>query len=383
VVTAKEIAEAARVSRSTVQRALTEHPSISRASKKRILDIARSLGYRPNRHARALVMSRQKLSYAAILTVPENSFMREVLRGINAAGEELRDSGAAVTIHFMKTIDGRRQAALIDRLVEQSVKGVVLIPVDCPEVRQAIAEGAARGTSFVTLATDIERSRRLCFVGQDNRRSGRVAGDLMSFLLARGEKIACFRGSSQFLGHTERLAGFRERYLQAHDERDLVEVVENFDSARLSERLTRELFRRHPDLRGIFIAGAGVEGVCRTVEKLGKAGRVRLVTYDLVQSERWLRNGTVDFVIDQDPVQEGIRALSALNSWVLYGEAPAEKQLMKIDIRIRDTADRDGQGTLPGGTRRPAPASAAAKKTPASKAPGKKAARRKAAPRRR
>jgi LacI family transcriptional regulator len=372
VITAKEIAEAARVSRSTVQRALTGSPSITRSTKKRILDIARTLGYRPNRHARALVMRQQNIAYAAILTVPENSFMQEVLCGIKAAGEELKDSGATVSINFMETIDGRRQARLIDRLVKQSVKGVALIPVDCEEVRRSIADGVLRGTSFVTLATDIERSGRLCFIGQDNMRSGRAAGGLMSVLLRRGDKIACFRGSSQFLGHTERLAGFRERYFETHDKADLVAVVENFDSARLSERLTRELLLRHPDLRGIFIAGAGVEGVCRTIEKLGKAGQVRMVTYDLVQSERYLRNGTVDFVIDQDPVQQGKRALGVLNSWVLYGEVPAEQQLMKIDIHTRDTVDRDGEGRHPaaGKARRPA-------------APKAAVGKRKAAPKRR
>ena len=188
MVTAKEIAEAAHVSRSTVQRALTGSISISRGTKKRILDIAKTLGYRPNRHARALVMRRQNIAYAAILTIPENSFMQEVLRGITKAGEELKDSGATVSIHFMDTIDGRRQASLIDRLVKEGIKGVVMIPVDCEEVRQAIANGVCKGTNFITLATDIQRSRRLCFVGQDNRRSGRVAGGLMSFLLRGGKR---------------------------------------------------------------------------------------------------------------------------------------------------------------------------------------------------
>jgi LacI family transcriptional regulator len=361
MVTAKEIARAAHVSRSTVQRALTGSVSVSRGTKKRILDIAKTLGYRPNRHARALVMRRQKIAYAAILTIPENTFMQAVLSGINKAGEELKDSGATVSIHFMDSIDGRRQARLIDRLVKDGVKGVVMIPVDCDEVRQAIANGVRRGTNFITLATDIQRSRRLCFVGQDNLRSGRVAGGLMSFLLRRGEKIACFRGSSQFLGHKERLDGFFERYFQTHDRKDLVGVIENFDSARLSERLTRDLLRQHPDLRGIFVAGAGVEGVCRTVKAEGRAGKIRLVTYDLVQSGRFCREGIVDFVIDQDPVQEGHRALTALHSFVVYGEELADRQLMGIDIRIRDTVDGEDRGSGKRGARRPAAAKAPAR----------------------
>ena len=340
VATAKEIAKAARISRSTVQRALSGRPSVSGETRKRVLRIARSAGYRPNRHARALVMRRQKVAYAAVLTVPENNFMQEVLKGINKAQDELKDSGGRLSIRFMEMIDGARQAQLIDQLVADSVKGIVMIPVDCKEVRQAVARGVRNGTAFVTLATDLRKSRRLCFVGQDNLGSGRVAGELMSFLLHRGEKVACFVGSLQFLGHTQRLEGFRRRYLESHTAEDIIAVIEDFDSSKLAEKQTRQLLEATPDLAGIFIAGGGVEGICRAVKSLGRAGRIRIVGYDLVQSARSCRDGIIDFVIEQDPVQQGYRALSVLNSFVLYGETPVERQLTRIDIRTKETVSQ-------------------------------------------
>lgn len=339
MITAKEIARASQVSRSTVQRALSGHPSVSERTRRRVLAIARSRGYRPNRHARALVMRRQKVEYAAVLTVPENSFMQEVLKGITRAQEELKDSGGKLSIHFMETIDGERQARLIDQLVSESVKGIVFIPVDCAAVRQAVARGVQQGTAFVSLATDLSRSSRLCFVGQDNVRSGRVAAELMGFLLRRGDPVACFVGTLQFLGHAQRLEGFRSRYAASHDAADIVAVIENADSSRLAEKQTRDLLASRPDLKGIFVAGAGLEGICRAVKAAGRAGAVRIVGYDLAQARRYCREGTVDFVIDQDPVEEGYRALNALSSFVLYGETPAERQLVRIDIRTRETVD--------------------------------------------
>ena len=339
MVTAKEIARVSRVSRSTVQRALSGHPSVSERTRRRVLAIARSRGYRPNRHARALVMRRQKVAYAAILTVPENRFMQELLRGINRAQEELKDSGGRLSIHFMETIDGELQARLIDELVDRGTKGVLLIPVDCTAVREAVDRGVRQGTAFVSLATDLSRSSRLCFVGQDNLRSGRAAAELMGFLLRRGDPVACFVGTLQFLGHAQRLEGFRSRYLESHDAADIVAVIENSDSGKLAEKQTRLLLDSRPDLRGIFVAGAGLEGVCRAVKAAGRAGSVRIVGYDLAQAGRYCREGVVDFVIDQDPVEEGYRALSALSSFIFFGETPAERQLVRIDIRTRETVD--------------------------------------------
>ena len=343
MVTAKEIAEAAHVSRSTVQRALGEDHRISLRTKSRILKIAEAMGYRPNRHAQALVMRKQNLEYSVILTIAENKFMQEVLRGINKAQDELKDSGVKVSIHFMDEIDGPQQAKLIDQLVTESKKGIVLVPIDCKEVRQAIERGSRKGTAFVTITSDIKTSRRLCFVGQDNLQSGRVAGGIMSLVLQRGDKIACIIGSTQFPGHMARLNGFRQRYLESHDEKDIVSVLENFDSARLSKSLTRELLKQHSDLRGIFVGGAGVEGICHTLVSMGLGGKIRIVTFDLVQSRRFCKEGIIDFVIDQDPVQEGYRALAVLNSFVMYKEVPPTNHFTKIDIRTRETVDLYGE----------------------------------------
>ena len=339
MVTAKKIAEAARVSRSTAQRVLSGNPRVSEETRTRVQEIAASFGYRPNRHARALVMRQQRLEYAAILTVPENVFMLEVLKGVKRAQEDLRDSGVNVAIQFLDTIDGCKQAQLINRLVGEGTRGIVFISIDCAEVRQAIADGVRRGTAFVSMVTDIRHSRRISFVGQDNTRSGRVAGGLMGTLLPPGGKVACFVGSRQFRAHMERLEGFRERFLDSHCEGDIVAVVENFDNSALSDRLTGDLLGRIPDLRGIFIAGAGVEGVCRHVVGRGLGGKIRMVTFDLVQSRDFCRDGVIDFVIDQGPVQEGYRSLMVLNSYVMDGEVPQEKLYTKIDIRTRDNLE--------------------------------------------
>ncbi len=339
MVTAKKIAEAAKVSRSTVQRALSGSEKVAPRTKKRILTIAGTFGYRPNRQARALVMRQQELAYAVIIGIPENIFYREVLKGIDKAQEELRDFGVQVTIRSMHASDGRQQADLLRSLCSQGNKGIVLVAYDCAEVRRAIDAAVGKGISVVSMVSDVPKSKRLCFVGQDHHRSGQVAGGLMSLLLERGEKVACFIGSRQFLAHTQRLQGFQQRYLESHDPEDIVEVVEDFDSSKLAAQITRELFSRHPDLRGIFVATAGVQGVCRSISELGRGGKVRMVTYDLVQSRRYSKDGIIDFVIDQDPVQEGYQALTLLNRHVMYREVPPETQLTKIDIRTRDTVD--------------------------------------------
>ncbi|TFG63323.1 MAG: LacI family transcriptional regulator, partial [Spirochaetales bacterium] len=117
MINAKKIAELAQVSRSTVQRALANNPNIAPETKDRILEIAASMEYRPNRHAKALVMRQQKLTYGVVFSVPENRFYQEVLKGIYQARDEIKDFGVQIDVQFMETIDGCRQAELLNRMV--------------------------------------------------------------------------------------------------------------------------------------------------------------------------------------------------------------------------------------------------------------------------
>ena len=285
------------------------------------------------------MLRRQSFEYAVVLGIPENIFYQEVLKGVNKAQEELREFRVKVQIQFVDTIDGPKQAKLIHRLVAEGVNGIVLMPVDSDDVRIAIEAGARKGVKFVTLVSDINESKRLCFVGQDHYRSGRVAGGLMDLLLQREQKIACFIGSNQLLAHRARLEGFRDRFLENRDQGDIVEVLENHDSSSFSESLTRSLLERHPELGGIFVAGAGVPGIGEGLAAKAQSGRIRMVSYDLVQSGSLCRDGVIDFVIDQDPFQEGYEALSVLNRSMMFGEVPQEHIFTRIDIRTRDSVD--------------------------------------------
>jgi LacI family transcriptional regulator len=118
-----------------------------------------------------------------------------------------------------------------------------------------------------------------------------------------------------------------------------VATLENEDSDSVSEKIVAELIDRYPGLRGLYIVGGGVQGVCRVLEEKGLRGRIKVISYDLVQSRDYCKRGVIDFVIDQDPVQEGYRALKVLNDYVIFNEVPEEKVYTRIDIRTRENLE--------------------------------------------
>jgi LacI family transcriptional regulator len=337
MVTAKKIAEIAEVSRSTVQRALSNHPNISDETKQKIMKIADKLGYKPSKTARALVMHQQSIRYGVVMTSEAHPFYKEVLKGINQAIEDLQEYGLHVDVRFMKEITASAQIELIDEMVAEGCRGILLTPIDDDDVKAAVKRGRDKDVIFITFVSDLEDIDRSCFIGQDHYKSGCVAAGLMKYITNPFDKIVCIIGSMQFTAHRERLDGFRTRFLEERSEADIVEVVENEDSSIISEKIVHRLLSEYPDLKGIFIIGSGVKGVCEALEFHGKASELKLICYDITPASlKYCEERVIDFLIDQDSFQEGYKALQILNEYIMFNENPQPVVYSKIDIRTRD-----------------------------------------------
>jgi LacI family transcriptional regulator len=86
-VTIYDIARELKISATTVSRGLQDHPTISKKTKKKILDLAEQMGYRSNHFARSL--RNQKTNTFGIIVPRLNShFMSSVIAGIETAANE-------------------------------------------------------------------------------------------------------------------------------------------------------------------------------------------------------------------------------------------------------------------------------------------------------
>ena len=120
VVTLRDVARAAGVSPATASRALSAPDLVAPARREHVQQVARELGYRPNRAARELITGR---TGNLCLVVPdlENPFFAAVAKGVQARARAL---GFALLVADAEE-DPRLEAELVGHLGAQ-VDGVVL-----------------------------------------------------------------------------------------------------------------------------------------------------------------------------------------------------------------------------------------------------------------
>ncbi|AMM21606.1 hypothetical protein AX769_17490 [Frondihabitans sp. PAMC 28766] len=206
-VTLSDVAEKAGVSVSAVSRVLTNAPSarVGQATRERIEEAARELGYRPNFAGRALKFSR---SNVVAMVVPDltNAIFSELMRGVEDAGIE----------HDHLVLLGRSEdmqpggPTLTKLIGEGRVDGMLLQASD--EIYPREIEALLDSESPVVFINSIRGAGRSS-VSLPDREGARVA---TRALLDLGHRDIAFVGGTPFAGTAlPRERGFRDELAAA------------------------------------------------------------------------------------------------------------------------------------------------------------------------
>ena len=334
--TIQQIADIVGVSRGTVDRAIHGRGRIDPAVEERILRTARELGYKavPPKREPAPAVSPFRLG--AILQSAETPTMQDVARGMRQAAADLRIAGAELLLREVDGLDTGAVLAHMDELLAAGIRGLALAPNTDPALARRIDDLAARGIPVVTLNSDVPRSRRLCFVGMNNRRAAQMAAWLTCQMLHAGGEVFALAGHPNNTAHADRLSGFLEGLeTDGHGAVRMLGFQPCFDRDELAYELTAAVLRQHPALTVVYVVAHGQAGVCRAIEEAGRTGQVKVIAYDLNDPNRQLlRQEKVDFVLDQRAFEQGSRPLHILSDYILFDRVP-DTDVLYTDISIR------------------------------------------------
>lgn len=334
-VTIQQIAEKANVSRGTVDRALNNRGRINPEVAEKIREIADEMGYAPRRK-RKNATKKNGVKIGVITQLAKASFMLEINRGIQQAREELKDWGVEIILREGLSVDEDEQARAIEELVEEGIQGLAIMPVDCDLVREKINWlTEEKKIPVVTFNSDIVGTKRSCFVGMDNKRSGRTAAGLMGIMTRGIGKVLIVTGYFSNVVNNARVDGFVEEVKRNYPELEIAGVQGSFDETAEVERIIENSMMNIPGINGIFVVSGGQAGVKKAFEKLALDRRPYVIIYDQTpKNERAIIEGTVDFLIDQNGFFQGYRPLYILTN-MLMKEIMPEKEYLFTEINIK------------------------------------------------
>src|SRR6266566_405868 len=258
--TLKDIARQAGVSLATVDRVLHNRAGVRPDTVRRVKEAIERNAFRPHVAAAELARGRAR-RFAFVMPTGPNLFMQQIQSYLGEMSAWLSARRLAVEMVATDVFDAPVLASTLESLAGD-FDGVAVVALDHPSVRAAINDLVDGGTKVVTLVSDVPSSRRHHYIGIDNIAAGRTAGALIGRLVGpKPGKIAVVAGSQSLRDHAERIFGFNQVMASEYPQLDVLPIVEGRDDDGRSEQLTTKLFGDHPDIVGLYNAGAGTPGV--------------------------------------------------------------------------------------------------------------------------
>jgi len=250
--TLRDVSEASGVSEMTVSRVLRNKGDVSEATRQKVQEAAKKLGYVPNKIAGALASQRVNL-VAVIIPSLRNMVFPEVMEGIS---ETLEDTPLQPVVGVTNYLPEKEEKVLFEMLSWRP-SAVIIAGLEHSEASRAMLLQA--GIPVVEIM-DIDGDPIDTCVGISHRRAGR---EMAEEILKAGYRRIGFMGTKMPLDHRarKRFEGFTRTLGEAGIEVADQEFYSGGSALAKGREMTAKMLARTPDLDFIYysndLIGAG------------------------------------------------------------------------------------------------------------------------------
>ena len=250
--TLRDVSEASGVSEMTVSRVLRNRGDVSAATREKVLEAARALGYVPNKIAGALASQRVNL-VAVIIPSLSNMVFPEVMTAIS----EVLEVTALQPVVGVTNYRPEREEKVLYEMLSWRPSGVIIAGLEHSEASKAMMRGA--GIPVVEIM-DTDGEPIDAMVGISHRRAGRMMAEA---ILKAGYRKIGFLGTKMPLDHRarKRFEGFTQALGKAGVEIVDQEFYAGGSALAKGREMTEAMLKRSPDLDFLYYSndmiGAG------------------------------------------------------------------------------------------------------------------------------
>lgn len=336
-ITIKEIAQKAKVSIGTVDRALHNRGRVSEATREKVLRIAKEGNYSSNILARHL---RLNTSYTIQVILPrKNDYWMMIKKGIEQGVAEYASLGFNAQFNFPSEGNDQFTFKELETIINMNCNGYIIAPAVFDGFNQLLIKLENKHTPFVLVDSHTNEKGHLSFIGQDTFDSGMLSARLIhdEYITAYTICVITFKlselKSSHFIGRYE---GFKSFFSQLKNPNINIHEI-NLEKENIKPNdLTLFLNKLNMPLH-IWVPNSKTYQLNKCIKQLKQEGSVRVVGYDLIPDNvKLLENGMVDFLIHQKPQQQGYLGVQTLYKHLVLNVHTSEKQLMPIDIITKE-----------------------------------------------
>jgi len=331
----KDIARLAGVSVGTVDRVLHNRGRVSPDALRKVTEVMDQIDYKPNLLARTLGANRN-FKLAALIPDPKaDPYWALSYDGIVQAQHEWAQYGVQIDLYLFDLLDKDSFAKIANQVTEAGADGLLVAPIFYHEALPLFEQFREIELPFVLFNTNIQEANPLSFIGQNLYQSGRVGAELMLIGQQESGTFAVLHIDEDIHDSVhllEKEKGFRDYFKEkSRLQFSIIDFNLNVKDSSFSNKLDTLL--QDPTLRGTFVSTS--KGTAEAASRLELKGKrnIRLIGYDMLEENlKYLRKGTIDFLINQNPKRQAFLGISHLVNHLLFKKTPPSTDLFPLEI---------------------------------------------------
>jgi ribose transport system substrate-binding protein len=243
-------------------------------------------------------------------------------------------------------VDSSRQIEIVESMVNRSLAGIVLAPIDRRALVGVVERATRKGIPVAIFDSGIETERRITYVATDNAEGGRIAARRLGELMGGKGKAAIIGFMPGSASTMEREEGFQDEMRRRFPEVRIVALQFGMADRSKAMAATENVLTAHPDLAGLFADNESSSSGAVQALKSRQNRSVHFVAFDASeQLVADMRAGYIDSLVVQNPFKMGYEATRAVGM-TLTGQSPPKHVDSGVTLVRRDDLEKPETKTL-------------------------------------
>jgi ribose transport system substrate-binding protein len=279
---------------------------------------------------------------ALIMKSLANEFFKTMEDGARAHHQEHADEYDLIAVGIKDELDVAQQLKLVEQMVAQGVSAIVIAPADSQALVPVCKRAMDAGVIVINIdnkfdeAVLADKGVSIPFVGPDNRKGARLAGEHLARKLKAGDEVAIIEGAPNTFNGIQRKLGFEDAIKAAGA--NIVSSQSGYWEMAKANQVVSAILTEHLNLKALLCANDSMAlGAIAATKAAGKSDDILIVGFDNISAvQELLKEGGILCTIDQHADKLAVYGIEYALEMLTKKGAPADKET-PVDLITAET----------------------------------------------
>jgi len=284
----------------------------------------------------------EKPQVALVMKSLANEFFQTMEKGAKDHEAAHANEYALLANGIKDEQDVSRQMQLVEQMVAQQVDAIVIAPADSKALVSVCKKAVDAGISVVNIDNkfdaDVLKDKQVAlpFVGPDNRKGARLAGEYLTKRLKPGDTVAIIEGAPNAFNGIQRKLGFEDA-MKAHG-MTIVASQTGYWETDKANQVASAILTDQPDLKALLCANDSMAlGAVAAVKAAGREGKVHVVGFDNISAaQQLIKGGKMLCTVDQHGDKLAVFGIEYALEMIKSNKAPQDRET-PVDLITAET----------------------------------------------